>query len=59
MVDTFLSESALEKPKTLERLNELFAVWLSECYQNKPHSALENKRSPEWPTVATRNLFSS
>jgi hypothetical protein len=47
VVDTFLSESALEKPKTLERLNELFAVWLSECYQNKPHSALENKRSPE------------
>lgn len=47
MVDAFLSESALEKPKTLERLNELFAVWLSECYQNKPHSAFENKLSPE------------
>jgi putative transposase len=47
VVDAFLSESALEKPKTLERLNELFAVWLSECYQNKPHSALENKFSPE------------
>jgi len=47
VVDAFLSEASLEKPKTLERLNELFAVWLSECYQNKPHSALENKRSPE------------
>lgn len=47
VVDSFLSEAALEKPKTLERLNELFEVWLSECYQNKPHSALENKRSPE------------
>ena len=47
VVDAFLSEAALEKPKTLERLNELFQVWLSECYQNKPHSALENKRSPE------------
>lgn len=47
VVDAFLSESALEKPKTLERLNELFAVWLSECYQNKAHSALENKCSPE------------
>lgn len=47
VVDAFLSEAALEKPNTLERLNELFAVWLSECYQNKPHSALENKRSPE------------
>jgi len=46
IVDSFLSEAALEKPKTLERLNELFWVWLSECYQNKPHSALDNK-SPE------------
>lgn len=47
VVDSFLSESALEKPKTLERLNELFEVWLSECYQNKSHSALANKMSPE------------
>ena len=47
VVDAFLNEAALEKPKTLERLNELFWVWLSECYQNKPHSALENQRSPE------------
>ncbi|GIP20885.1 DDE-type integrase/transposase/recombinase [Paenibacillus sp. J22TS3] len=47
VVDTFLSEAALEKPKTLDRLNELFWVWLSECYQNKAHSALENKCSPE------------
>lgn len=46
VVDSFLSEATLEKPKTLERLNELFWVWLSECYQNKPHSALEDK-SPE------------
>lgn len=46
-VDTFLREVALEKPKTLDRLNELFQVWLSECYQNKPHSALENNMSPE------------
>jgi transposase InsO family protein len=47
VVDSFLSEAALEKPKTLERLNELFQVWLTECYQNKPHSALPDKRSPE------------
>lgn len=39
VVDSFLSEAALEKRKTLDRLNELFQVWLSECYQNKPHSA--------------------
>lgn len=47
VVDSFLSEAALEKPSTLDRLNELFQVWLSECYQNKSHSALENNRSPE------------
>lgn len=43
VVDSFLAESALEKPQSLDRLNELFHVWLSECYQNKIHSALGNK----------------
>ncbi|MBU8711116.1 DDE-type integrase/transposase/recombinase [Brevibacillus parabrevis] len=46
VIDSFLSEVELEKPKTLEQLNALFQVWLSECYQNKPHSALDG-RSPE------------
>jgi transposase InsO family protein len=46
-IDSFLGEVSLEKPNTLERLNELFEVWLSECYQNKPHSALGEKISPE------------
>jgi putative transposase len=40
VVDAFLSEAALEKPKSLDKLNELFQVWLEECYQNQPHSAL-------------------
>ena len=43
LVDNFMAEAALEKPKTLKALNELFEIWLSECYQNKPHSALEGK----------------
>jgi len=34
VVDSFLAEAAIEKPKTLDRLNDLFQVWLSECYQN-------------------------
>ncbi|MDQ1000346.1 putative transposase [Neobacillus niacini] len=46
IVDSFLGEIALEKPNSLDRLNELFQVWLSECYQNKPHSGLDNI-SPE------------
>lgn len=45
-VDAFLSEAALQKPDTLDELNRLFWVWLEECYQNKPHSALKGK-SPE------------
>lgn len=47
LVDSFLAEVALEKPQTLERLNELFQVWLTECYQNRPHSALADGKSPE------------
>jgi len=47
VVDAFLSEAALEKPRTIEELNRLFWVWLEECYQNKPHSALEDNRTPE------------
>lgn len=43
VVDSFLSEAALNKPQTLSELNKLFWVWLDECYQNKPHSALSGK----------------
>jgi len=46
VVDAFLSEVVLEKPQSLDKLNELFWVWLEECYQNKSHSALEGKASP-------------
>ena len=46
VVDSFLSEVALEKPQTLDKLNHLFWVWLDECYQNKSHSGLDQKRSP-------------
>jgi len=44
---SFLAEAALEKPQTLEKLNQLFWVWLEECYQSKPHSGLDGKQSPE------------
>lgn len=47
VVDGFLEEVALEKIKTLDGLNERFDVWLSECYQHKPHTALANQTSPE------------
>jgi len=45
-VDNFLAEERINKPETLSKLNEMFADWLSEFYQHKPHSALEDSLSP-------------
>jgi len=42
-VDEFIREVRLEKPQTLERLNELFRAWLSEGYNHRVHSALAGK----------------
>lgn len=47
VVDSFLAEAALEKPQSLDKLNQLFGVWLEECYQRKPHSALQDNISPK------------
>ena len=47
VVDSFLSEAVLEKPQTLDKLNQLFWVWLEECYQVKHHSGLDGNVSPE------------
>ena len=47
VVDDFLAEAALERPQTLQRLNELFQVWLTECYQTRAHSAVPDHPSPE------------
>lgn len=46
-IGSFLNEVTLEKPKTLEALNNWFAAWLSECHQSKSHSALEDQKSPQ------------
>lgn len=47
VIDSFLGEVALEHPDSLDRLNELFQIWLSECYQNKAHSSLGKHVTPE------------
>jgi hypothetical protein len=44
-VESFLAELSLQKVDTLEELNRLFSAWLSEGYNNKPHSAL-NEHTP-------------
>ena len=42
-LESFLAELSLQKAQTLEELNRLFSAWLSEGYNNKPHSALDGK----------------
>ena len=46
-VENFLAEFSLQKAQTLEELNRLFSAWLSEAYNNKPHSALDGKTPAE------------
>lgn len=42
-IDRFLDEYKFDKSlRTLEGMNERFAIWLEECYQQKPHSALQD-----------------
>lgn len=41
--DEFLQEARLENPQTLDQLNGLFRVWLSEGYNHREHSALAGK----------------
>lgn len=44
--DGFLQEARLEDCQTLDELNRLLEVWISECYLHKGHSALKNQSSP-------------
>jgi len=39
-LDSFLAEAALAQPKTLEQLNHMLEVWISEYYHKKPHTSL-------------------
>jgi hypothetical protein len=41
--EEFLQEARLEKPPTLEQLNDLFRAWLSEGYNHREHSSLNGK----------------
>ena len=46
MVDDFLAVATVAHSATLDRLNTLFSVWLMECYQTQPHSALPDGQTP-------------
>ena len=54
--EEFLQEARLEKPQTLEQLNELFRVWLSEGYNHRVHSALSGKSPAQAFTQDTKSL---
>ena len=42
-IDRFLDEYKFDNSaRTLDEMNERFWIWLEECYQNKPHSALKD-----------------
>jgi transposase InsO family protein len=45
-IESFLSEVALEKPKSLEELNEMLQLWIDDYYHKSVHSGL-NGISPE------------
>lgn len=40
-IDSFLSEVALDKPKTLEELNDALELWISDYYHTNPHTGLD------------------
>ena len=46
-VDSFLREAMLAKPKTIDELNNLYDVWMEECYLHREHSALDKKTPHE------------
>jgi hypothetical protein len=39
-IDSFLVEAELKKVQNLSEFNNLFNVWLSECYHSKEHSGI-------------------
>ncbi len=55
-VEEFIREVQLEKPQTLEQLNEAFRAWLSEGYNHRVHSALAGKSPAQAFTQDTKAL---
>jgi putative transposase len=55
-VDEFIREVQLEKPQTLEQLNEFFRAWLSEGYNHRVHSSLAGKTPAQAFTQDTKPL---
>jgi transposase InsO family protein len=43
-IESFMAEAALKNVQSLDEYNNLFNVWLTECYHNKEHSGLCKER---------------
>lgn len=52
MADVFISEARLDKPKTLQELNEKWKLYMEVYYHEKPHEELPGNISPRtaWDT---------
>ena len=46
-VEEFFAENSLEKPKTLEELNQAFSLWVEAGYNHKKHSSLNGMTPAE------------
>jgi hypothetical protein len=40
-LDSFIAEAALKRAGSLDEYNELFAVWLAECYHSREHAGID------------------
>jgi len=55
-VEEFFAEISLEKPKTLEALNQAFSLWMEAGYNHKKHTSLEGMTPAERFNVDEKRL---
>jgi transposase InsO family protein len=55
-LESFLSEAGLKDPN-LGEINNLFKVWLTECYHNKEHDGITNTPEAAYQSSKTRLKF--
>ncbi len=55
-VEEFFAEISLEKPKTLEELNQAFSLWMESGYNHKKHSSLDGMTPAERFNVDEKRL---
>jgi hypothetical protein len=51
-LDSFLAEASLKLPQNLSEYNDLFNVWVAECYHNKEHAGIG--KTPEQAYISSK-----